>query len=78
MQMEDKVYGIILSILEEKNKNISIEMSTDTRLRRDLEFDSLDLAVLTVRIEDEFDVDIFEDELIDTVAEIIVKIQKRG
>jgi len=39
--------------------------------------DSLDLAELTVRIEDEFGVDIFEDGMIDTVQEILDKINKR-
>ncbi len=44
-------------------------------LRNDLGFDSLDLAELTVRIEVEFDVDIFADGLVTTVGEIIDKIE---
>ena len=40
-----------------------------------LGFTSFDLAELTVRIEDEFDIDIFEDGLVNTVGEIFVKLQ---
>ena len=48
--------------------------STDN-LRDDLELTSFDLAELTVKIEDEFDVDIFEDGLVSTVGEIFVKLK---
>lgn len=39
--------------------------------------DSLDLAELTVRIEDAFGIDVFEDGIIDTIGEIMDKINKR-
>ncbi|MCC5807653.1 MAG: acyl carrier protein [Opitutales bacterium] len=39
-------------------------------LRRDLGFDSLDLAELTVRLEERFGVDVFADGLVHTVAEV--------
>jgi len=51
----------------------SLEASMD--LREDLQLDSLMLAELTVRIEDEFGVDIFEDGIVQTIGEIIVKIE---
>ena len=41
----------------------------------DIGFTSFDLAELTVRIEDEFDIDIFEDGLVNTVGEIIEKLR---
>ena len=44
------------------------------RLREDLNLDSFDLAELTVKIEDEFDIDIFEDGLVLTVGEILNKL----
>lgn len=47
----------------------NIELSTS--LRKDLGFDSIDLATLTAKIEDLYDVDIFENGIIDTVGEII-------
>jgi len=49
-------------------------ISENTQLRKDLGFDSLDLAELTVRIEAVFKVDIFEDGIVNTVGEILVKI----
>jgi len=49
----------------------------DSSMRNDLGMDSLDLAELTVRIEDEFGVDIFEDGMVDTVQQILDKINKR-
>jgi len=46
----------------------------ELRLREDLGFDSLQLAELTVNIEDEFDIDIFEDGLVNTLGEIHTKL----
>jgi acyl carrier protein len=43
-------------------------------LREDLGLDSLDLAELTVRIEDEYGVDIFHDEIVTNAADIINKL----
>ncbi len=43
-------------------------------LRNDIGFDSLDLAELTVRIEAEYDIDIFEDGIVNTVSEIFQKL----
>ena len=45
-------------------------------LRDQIGFTSFDLAELTVRIEDEFDIDIFEDGLITTIGEIYAKLNK--
>jgi acyl carrier protein len=44
------------------------------RLREDIGFESLDLAELTVRIEEKFSVDVFADGLIHTAGEIEDKI----
>ena len=68
--MEDKLLEIINLILE--NKNISKIMSLDYSqdLRNDLGLDSFDLAELTVRIEDEFGVDVFENGLINKIGQI--------
>ena len=52
------------------------EINETDRLREDYGFTSFDLAELTVKIEDEFDVDIFEDGLVNTVGEIIAKLEK--
>lgn len=50
------------------------ELTAETRLREDLAFTSFDLAELTVKIEDEFDIDIFEDGLVNTIGEIYAKL----
>lgn len=73
--MEDVVLEIINIIRKEKEMlPIDILNSADC-LREDLGFTSFDLAELTVRIEDEFDVDIFENGLVNTVGEILTKIK---
>lgn len=48
------------------------------RWREDLGFQSLDLAELTVRIEEKFVVDIFADEIVVSVGEVVQKIEKAG
>jgi len=77
MKMEDKIKEIINIVLEKNNKGKIEELNKEASLRDDLGMDSLDLAELTVRIEDEFGVDLFEDGIIDKVGEIIEKISKR-
>lgn len=74
--MMEKILEIINIILENKGKEKVDSINTLTNLRDDLGFDSMDLAELTVRIEDEFDIDIFEDGLISTVGEIYAKLEK--
>jgi len=68
-----KIINIIL--LSRGRKQIKI-VKEDSNLRNDFGFDSLDLAELTVRIEAEYDIDVFEDGLVETVGEIVRKIEK--
>jgi len=77
MEIENKLKEIINIILEKKEKEKLEKIDQNLSLRNDLEMDSLDLAELTVRIEDEFGVDVFEDGIVDTVQEVIEKIEKR-
>lgn len=74
--MKEKVLEIINLIREGKKLPKVMALDELTRLREDLEFTSFDLAELTVRIEDEFDIDIFEDGLVRTVGEIYDKLEK--
>lgn len=74
--METKVLEIINQIRESKGLDKLANVNNETKLREDLEFTSFDLAELTVRIEDEFDIDIFENGLISTVGEIYTKLGK--
>jgi acyl carrier protein len=69
-----KLYEIIIRIKLESGGEVITELSPSTDLRRDLAFSSLDLATLTAEIEDEFNVDIFENGFVYTVEDIIKKI----
>nr|WP_293735973.1 phosphopantetheine-binding protein [uncultured Phascolarctobacterium sp.] len=71
-----KLLDIINEIKEGKGENLLTSLDKDMKLRDDLELDSFDLALLTAKIEDEFDVDVFEDGLIETVGEILIKLEK--
>lgn len=49
-------------------------LRSEMRLREDVGLTSLDLAELTVRIEEAFGVDVFADGLVSTVGEIKAKL----
>jgi acyl carrier protein len=76
--MRKKFLKIINRILEEDDKAILENIEDSISLRNDLGFDSLNLAKLTVIVEDEFGVDIFEDDIVDKVGEILDIINKKG
>jgi acyl carrier protein len=73
--MEKKVIDILNGIVLAKGNKIDFDINSDTKLREDLGLTSFDLAELTVKIEDEFDIDIFEDGLVSTVGEIFAKLE---
>ena len=62
-------------VLRNRGRKEIDEINFDTNLRTDLGFDSLDLAELTVRIENDTDVDIFSDGIVETVGDIMTKIE---
>lgn len=74
--MEKKVLDILNEIRAAKNMAPIETIGADTKLREDLGLTSFDLAEITVKIEDEFDIDIFEDGLVSTVGEIFAKLEK--
>jgi len=76
VKMEEKVLAIINDIRSSKEMSLLTELSKESNLRNDLGLTSFDLAELTVHIEDEFDIDIFEDGLVNTIGEIYAKLQK--
>ncbi|MCB9222326.1 MAG: acyl carrier protein [Ignavibacteria bacterium] len=73
--MEKKVLEIINTVLNNKQKSELEELIYSLDLRKDIGFDSLDLAELTVRIEAEYDIDIFEDGLVNTIEEVLDKLK---
>lgn len=73
--MKEKVLEIINKIRISKELPVVKSLSAEDNLRSDLGLTSFDLAELTVRIEDEFDIDIFEDGLVNTIGEIYNKLK---
>ena len=69
-----EILKIINIVLDNRDKSIITEISKSSTLRDDFGMDSLDLADLTVRIEAEYDVDIFENGVVETVGDILKKI----
>ena len=68
------IENIVNTIRENKGLEAYTGISTDTHLRDDLEFDSLDLAEFTVRIENETGIDVFADGVVQTVGDVLNKI----
>jgi acyl carrier protein len=75
MNVLETIENIINIVLMNRGKAKVNSITAGSSLRDDLGLDSLDLAELTVRIEAEYDVDIFEVGVITTVGEILAKIQ---
>lgn len=74
LNMKEKIFEIINQIREGKDLHPLEKIEDNYKLRDEIGFTSFDLAELTVRIEDIFGVDIFQDGVISTVGEIYVKI----
>ena len=66
---------IINEMREEHNLTEIEKLDSTMHLRDDLQLDSLMLAELTVRVEDELDIDIFEDGIVQTIGEIQLKLE---
>ena len=76
MDKKSFLLEVVNSIRDNKGlEKLSVINETD-RLREDYGFTSFDLAELTVKIEDEYDIDIFEDGLVNTVGEILAKLEE--
>ena len=75
--MERKLLEIVNYMRECKGQTKLTDLSYKFNLRDDLDFSSLDLAELTVRVENEFEIDVFENGLVTTVGEIIEKLNKK-
>lgn len=75
--MMEKLLSIINEMLEESDQPSLKKLEESLSLRDDLNMDSLMLAELTVRIEDEFNVDIFEDGIVQTIGEVLSKIESK-
>lgn len=74
---EEQLLEIINELLEDEGEDTfdSLNMSFD--LKNDIGFDSMTLAHLTVMIENQCGVDIFEDGLVRTVQEVYDKVNRQ-
>ncbi len=75
MDKRSFILEVVNSIRENKELGKIDGIHENDRLREDYGFTSFDLAELTVKIEDEYDIDIFEDGLVNTVGEIFAKLE---
>lgn len=73
--MKKSLLEIINEVLSESNNKVEV-ISKDMDLRNDLGMDSMNLAYLTVLIEDEYGIDIFADGLVSNVSDILNKLNE--
>lgn len=75
--MEEKIKNMIHQILiDNSEEELFKNYSEDADLKDDLGLDSFNLALLTVQIEDEFNIDVFDNGYIPkTVGDIIRQLQ---
>ncbi len=76
--MHSDLLRLIDEVRANKRQPPASGVTRATRLREDLGFASLDLAELTVRIDERFGVDVFADGLVHTVGEVADKIARGG
>ena len=76
MDKKNFLLEVVNSIRSNKDMEKLSKINETDRLREDFGFTSFDLAELTVKIEDEYDIDIFEDGLVNTVGEILAKLEE--
>lgn len=74
--MLENIKEIINEIKEINGVDKVNKISENMHLRLDLGLDSMDLAILTAKIEDLYGVDIFETGIVNTIGEILVKLEK--
>lgn len=73
-KMNEELLEIINYMLTKKGKKKIKNLTPSTSLRKDLGFDSMDLAEFTVRVEDKTGLDVFEDGTVDLLAEVLEKV----
>lgn len=75
MSKRSTLKAILNDILEEKENSTPVDtLEDDISLTDDLGLESLDLAEMTVRLEDKYEVDVFEDDVVDEVREVLEKL----
>lgn len=70
----DLILAIINEVLDESGREAVVVAHPATLLVGDLGLDSLDLAVLMVKVESKTGIDVFADGMVTTIGEILEKI----
>ena len=76
--MPPDLLDIINDIRSDAGRKPMEALSPEMRLREDLGFDSLELAVLTANLEAQYGVDVFTDGIVATVGEVVAKLEGKG
>ena len=71
----DFLTTIVNEILKASGRQVVSKLLPEHHLQRDLELDSLELAEMTVLIESKFGVDVFEEEIVTTVRDVLKKLK---
>lgn len=74
--MNTRLLEILNVVRANKGRAGLASLAPEMRLREDCQLDSLDLAELTVRLEEAFGVDVFADGVVRTVGEIQAKLPR--
>lgn len=75
--MEQKLLKILNSVYQRGFRYKLTDLKPEMKLGDDLGFDSLDLAELSIKIEMDFDVDVFKGKMLFTVGEIMEKLNAK-
>jgi len=78
-EKKNEIFDLIKMVIDKKNNsslNQKIEFNADADIRDNYGLDSLDLAELTVVIEDRYGIDIFETGIVSTINEISEKLKE--
>ena len=70
MEVKQRLQAIINETLTDTGREAVPTMTREMSLRKDLGLDSLELAVLTVKLEAEFGVDVFAGGLVNTIGQV--------
>lgn len=76
--MNDEILEIFNEVFENNDLGRAEALRKEDKLRDDLGLDSLAIGELTIKIEEAFGVNIFEDEILETVGEVIEKIEEHN
>lgn len=73
LNLEDRVIEIVKLVVKESGEHTELpeNITKFSHLRDEVGLDSFSLALLTVKIEDEFGIDIFENSFPQTISDIM-------